>query len=130
MLLFTAYGYTDLDQVCRMISKTAKFSPEVVRSLLYVTLQHSAAVHTQEEALVILGQFIQNGPPSSTSGNSHHRHGATPTEDLLHANVLPHLSQPAAKMAFLAHMVGILLNHMFDPVSRASQQYDKAQHHP
>ena len=128
MLLFTAYGYTDLDFVCEMISKTAKFSADVVRSLLYVTLQHSAAVHTQEEALVILGQFIQNGP--SSGGPSHHRNGATPTEDLLHANVLPHLPQPAAKMAFLAHMVGILLNHVFDPASRASQQYDKAHRRP
>lgn len=57
----------------------------------------------------------------------------------LHANVLPHLSSPCVgqsstcglprpprgKMAYLAHMVGILLNHMFDPASRRSHYHDK-----
>ena len=46
-------------------------------------------------------------------------------EDLLHANVLPHLPHAPAKMTFLAHMVGILLNAIFDPTQAHLQQYDK-----
>lgn len=148
-MLFVAYGYVDIDVVCRMIAHTCVFDAETVRSLLYVTLQHSAAVRTQEEAIAVLRQYMQAGPvvgggsnnsapppasaaagptvaaPAVTTAVPGHRPPNPPTvEELLNANVLPHLAQPATKMAYLAHMVGVLLNHVFDPESHASQQYD------
>ena len=40
------------------------------------------------------------------------------------ANVLPHLTSPERKVEYLAHLIGVLLNHLFVPACRASQQYD------
>jgi hypothetical protein len=51
--------------------------------------------------------------------------GSNATEDLLNANVLPHLSQPDMKVAYLAHLVGVLLNYLFVPSARRSLQFDK-----
>lgn len=49
-MLFSAYGYTDVDLVCDMIAHTCVFDAQTIRGLLYVTLQHSAGVRTQHEA--------------------------------------------------------------------------------
>ena len=98
-----------------------------MRSLLYVTIQHAAAVRTQAEALAVLTQYMvvsTNNHNNSASGTVHRSPHAM-VEYLLHANVLPHLSNPRAKMYFLAHMVGVLLNHVFDAKIRLSQQFDK-----
>lgn len=43
VMLFAAYGYTDLDIVCKMIAQTTVFDATTVRSLLYVTLQTEIA---------------------------------------------------------------------------------------
>ena len=51
-----AYGYTDIDMVCEMIARTAVFDVPTIRSLLYVTIQHTAAVRTQAEALAVLAR--------------------------------------------------------------------------
>ena len=45
-LLCFAYGYIDEDLICRMVAHTAHFSPEVIRSLMYVTLQHTSCIRT------------------------------------------------------------------------------------
>lgn len=88
-------------------------------------------------------QYIRAGPTTT----SQRQQSPTAVEDLLHANVLPHLPDPVVKMTYLAYtqafffsfahhhrrpigwmlvrMVGVLLNHMLDAPSRASQLYDK-----
>lgn len=131
-LLFLAYGYEDLDEIVNLIARTATFDAATIRRLLYVTVQHTVGVRTREEALGILAQYMQAGPPTSAASNgrsrSSSRHGShvtSPVEDLLHANVLPHLGRPVAKMAYLAHMIGILLNQMFSPDAATAQQFDK-----
>lgn len=124
-MLFLAYGYTELDEVCDMIAKTAVWEVSVIKDLLYVTLQHTAAVRTQAEAIQVLSQYMMSGPATGSNTRSSNA-SSTPgaVEDLLHANVLPHLALPEAKMQYLAHMVGVLLNHIFDPRSRESMLYD------
>lgn len=66
----------------------------------------------------VLATFVQSHGDGRASGPGI-------VEELLHANVLPHLSGGPSKMQFLAHMVGVLLNAMFDPVSHRSQLFDK-----
>ena len=61
-LVFLAYGYLDVDLVCRMIAHTARFPPDTIRTMLYSTLQHTATVRTREEALTILGSYMQPPP--------------------------------------------------------------------
>lgn len=51
------------------------------------------------------------------------------TEDLLNANVLPHLVSTDMKVQYLAHLIGVLLNHLFVPEARRSQQYDNFEIH-
>ena len=135
MLLFLAYGYEDIGVVCRMIARTARWDAETIRGMLYVTMQHSAMVRTREEALRVLAQHVAAGPSSGRASSSSSRHASSSSsasspgmgavEDLLHANVLPHLADPGRKMLFLAHMIGALLNHMFDPDARNCMLYDK-----
>lgn len=129
-MLFIAYGYTDLDEVCDMIAHTAVWDASVIKDLLYVTRQHTAAVRTQAEALQVLSNYMMAAPAggSSLTRSSSSSNTSSPgniAEDLLHANVLPHLATPAAKMKFLAHMVGVLLNHIFDTRSRESMMYTR-----
>lgn len=109
-MLFMAYGYLDVDEVCTMIARTAVFDVPTIRDMLYVTLQHAASVRTREEALDLLNQYMQSG----NSATPHHpRHQSTAAassttslvEDLLHANVLPHLALPKTKMAPWGGMV-------------------------
>ena len=50
---------------------------------------------------------------------------AAATEDLLNANVLPHLSHRTAKVEYLAHLIALLLNYLFNPAARRSLMYDK-----
>lgn len=108
-LLFLAYGYTNLDHVCGMIAQTARWSPDVIRELLYATSQHTAAIRNPQDALQILASFIQPGTASatarsSTSGGAAGGGGSiAAAEELLYANVLPHLSGSEAKMQFLTH---------------------------
>ena len=59
------------------------------------------------------------------ASNSNKPNGASATEDLLNANVLPHLPQPEMKVSYLSHLVGLLLNYLFLPAARHSLQYDK-----
>ena len=65
-----------------MIAHTAVLDAPTIRGLLYVTMQHSAGVRTQQEAITVLSQFIRAGPAGS---NSLHRQSPTAVEDLLHA---------------------------------------------
>ena len=58
------------------------------------------------------------------ASNSNKPNGASATEDLLNANVLPHLPQPEMKVSYLSHLVGLLLNYLFLPAARHSLQYD------
>lgn len=108
-MLFTAYGLDDIDVVCKMIAQTAVWSADTIKRLLYVTMQHSATVRTQTEALQVLAQYMavsnKNGPVTPAA-----------VEDLLHANVLPHLATPQSKMMYLAHISFPLIS--YDPWER------------
>jgi DNA-directed RNA polymerase beta subunit len=108
-----------------MIARTAVFDVATIRDMLYVTLQHAASVRSRAEALELLAQYQHTGNSQRHQGATQGASATSPVEDLLHANVLPHLAHPQTKIAYLAHMVGILLNHMFDPTWRTSQQHDK-----
>lgn len=141
LLLFYAYGMCDLDRIYEMIMRTARWaSVDTLRRLLYVTQQHIANVHRQEDALAVLTRYIQMHPVVGPPARGGAATGTAATEDLLppgdnpcavsspepaNANVLPHLSRPLAKTAYLAHLIGLLLNHLFSPPARVSQLYDK-----
>lgn len=133
LLLFYAFGVVDLDEIGRLIQRTSTWaSVETLVRLLYPTTQHTQAVRSQEESLkVLMRSMLQTGrtDPQNASAPKHdsscERCLSVATEDLLHANVLPHLADVASKVQYLAFMVGVLLNHMFHPPSRISQYYDK-----
>jgi hypothetical protein len=88
MLLFNAYGLLDLDEICALIQRTCQWaSIEELRLLLYPTIQHSAAVRTQSDALSVLhkcmhlhatstGHTPRAAPPTG-------QHGLTAAEELL-----------------------------------------------
>ena len=85
--------------------------------------QHTSTVQNSAEALAALSRCIAQHNQQGTfkSGSAA---GPNATEDLLNANVLPHLSLPQTKVHFLAHLVGVLLNYLFTPAARRSMQYD------
>lgn len=159
MLLFFAFGLTDVDAICDRIRRTARWADTpTLRRLLYATSQHTAAVRSRDEALAVLTRCIARPPaaPTTTPGtsvgstittaavarnNALMAGGVSATEDLLarpappprmmgarrhaNANVLPHLTGVERKTEFLAYLIGVLLNHLFDPSAHASQQFDK-----
>ena len=123
LLLFYAYGVMDLDTICSMVQRTSQWADiAALRRLLYATQQHTAAVRDRGEAIAVLVRCASNGGPPRPGQPAP---SPASVEDLLNANVLPHLPQPRAKLRFLAHLVGILLNHLFLPTARGSQMYDK-----
>lgn len=88
------------------------------------------------EAVAVLtrciSQHCQQMPLKSNTNSNHTIHydvryecnSANATEDLLNANVLPHLTHPTLKVEYLAHLIGVLLNYLYLPTARQSQQYD------
>ncbi len=50
---------------------------------------------------------------------------AAAAEELLNANVFPHLVATETKLEYLAYLVGTLLNHLFLPSARQSHFFDK-----
>ena len=132
LLLFYAYDIITPTDIYALIRRTSPWADDaVLHRLLYATQQHTSNVHSRAEALAVLTYYTQmhtatNGvggrstAPATNSGNSY-----AAAEDLLNANVLPHLTRPQSKVLYLAHLVGLLLNHMFVPTARASLMYDK-----
>lgn len=60
MLLFNAYGVLNLDEICTLIQRTCHWATiEELNLLLYPTVQHSAAVRTQADALSVLHKCMQ-----------------------------------------------------------------------
>ena len=114
-ILFSAFPTREL--VCCWASIAT------IRRLLYATQQHTSTVQNSVEAVAALSRCIAQHNQQGTfkSGSSV---GPNATEDLLNANVLPHLSLPQTKVHFLAHLVGVLLNYLFTPAARRSMQYD------
>ena len=47
------------------------------------------------------------------------------TEELLNANVLPHLTTIKSKLHYLSHVIGLVFNYLFHPQARNSLVYDK-----
>lgn len=91
-LLFSAYGYTDLDEICSLIRRTCRWADlEQLRHLLYPTIQHSAAVRSKSDALSVLCKCMQlhaasghnnasrAAAPASTAGDG----GMLAAEELL-----------------------------------------------
>ena len=133
MLLFNALGMQDVDHVCALIHRTCHHwaDRDQLRRLVYSTTQHSAAVRTREDALSVLHRCMQQHVASNQGGGAMRAvppsgaDGLVAAEELLNANLLPHLTQTHHKTEYLAHMVGILLNHMFWDKARRTQVYDK-----
>lgn len=147
LLLFYAFGIVGIDAVCAMVRRTATWADmPTLRRLLYATHQHTAAVRNRDEALSALTRCMAPQQLAQGRGRSGPGGQRTATEELLapgkavvyntlwsnvtlsparSANVLPHLPLAAQKMDYLAHLVGVLLNHLFVPAGRVSQQYDK-----
>lgn len=73
---------------------------------------------------VVVLEVSGRQPKSCSPGGKSHTENE-PLSSATSANVLPHLPLPARKMDYLAHLVGVLLNHLFVPACRVSQQYDK-----
>jgi DNA-directed RNA polymerase beta subunit len=129
-LLFYAFGVFDADAIGARVQRTAQWADlPTLRRLLYATVQHTAAVRNRVEALTVLAGFM-------TQQQTHSRHGgarstnattspATAAEELLSANVLPHLVTTENKLEYLAYLVGTLLNHLFLPSARQSHFFDK-----
>ena len=66
MLLFNAYGFTDLNDICRLIHRTCRWADQAqLRHLLYPTIQHSAAVRSKADALSVLCKCMQLHATSS-----------------------------------------------------------------
>jgi hypothetical protein len=126
LLLFYAFGVVDNAVVYALIRRTASWADiPTLRRLLYATQQHTIAVNNQREALSVLTKIIlQHNSTTSTTIQSGSVNPQAATEDLLNANVLPHLTTTEGKVHYLAHLIGILLNHLFLPSARRSSQYD------
>lgn len=122
----------DTGEVCALVARTCKWADTAtIKRLLYPTNQHCSAVRNRTDAIATLSRCI-------AARGSQHCSTPAATEDLLargkcsvyclrwpNANVLPHLVTIPAKLQFLAHMIGLLLNHLFCSAARCSQVYDK-----
>lgn len=64
MLIFIAYGYTNVQTICEMIAQTCVFDVKAIKAMLYVTLQHTSGIRTRQDALNALGRYA---PPSSSA---------------------------------------------------------------
>jgi DNA-directed RNA polymerase beta subunit len=147
LLLFYAYGVLDLEEIYRLIRRTARWADQdTMRRLLYATQQHTSNVRDHGEALAVLTRYTQLHPVVGGGRGGGPAAGSNAaTEDLLNANVLPHLAWSRAKLEYLAHLIGLLLNpgnnwksrnitphpfvawlnHLFLSEARISQLYDK-----
>lgn len=127
ILLFYAFGVFDLDAVCAKVQKTSRWADlPTLRRLLYATSQHTAAVRNRGEALSVLSGFMaQHHHPGNAAAAAAHPSPSSAAEELLTANVLPHLTTTDAKLEYLAYLIGVLLNHLFLPAARNSHQFDK-----
>ena len=83
ILFFAAYGIVHLEAVAEMVALSAKLEVPVIESLLYVTQQHCVAVHSQAEALSVLGQYMTLPGENNTSGGSSSSPDVPMVEDLL-----------------------------------------------
>ncbi len=133
MLLFYAFGMFDADAICTKVQCTARWADlTTLRRLLYATVQHTAAVRNLSEALMVLTGFMaqhqvhrsSTAQSSSTSSSNPSPSPTNAAEELLNANVLPHLMSPEAKLEYRTYLIGVLLNHLFLPSARRSQLFD------
>ena len=116
LLLFFAYGVTDMREIYRLVRRTAQWADDTtLRRLLYATQQHTTAVRDREDALATLTRCVQQHPAASSS-TSRSNNPISAVADLLirgqftvgnyprlpNANVLPHLTSTESKVCYLA----------------------------
>ncbi len=159
ILLFYAFGVFDLDAIGVRVQRTARWADlPTIQRLMYATIQHTAAVRTRGEALMVLSGFMAQHQQQQYANNNNNSAAARKSasasasasssstsappapapapavsssspsdaaEELLFANVLPHLTSTDAKLEYLAYLIGLLLNHLFLPSARRSNLFDK-----
>ena len=92
-------GFTGTSATLAISNTTAYIrGAEIEKQILFVFRIHRV------EALDVLTRYILQHGQNTKSTNT--TSGSTVTEDLLNANVLPHLTKPSLKIQYLAHMIG------------------------
>lgn len=123
----------NLEDICAKVRRTARWADiATIQRLMYATIQHTAAVRSRSEALVVLSGFMAQHQAGGSGGDTSRKSTTNPSpspndaaEELLIANVLPHLTSTDAKLEYLAYLIGLLLNHLFLPSARRSNLFDK-----